>query len=98
MLPGDTPTKLGASPQRSRSGFDDPVQFPGCAHIEKDIWMEVTVAGMKNIGDPKVVLLADFGDAPHDFRQLAARYNTVLNVVVGRQSTHGSESAFPTLP
>jgi hypothetical protein len=30
--------------------------------------MKVAITGMKDIGDPKVILLADFGDAPHDFR------------------------------
>src|SRR5438094_5583555 len=60
--------------------------------------MEVAVAGVKNVGDAKIVLRTDFGDAPHYLRQLAARHHAVLNVVIWGQGAHGSKGALSPFP
>jgi hypothetical protein len=58
---------------------------------------EVAITGMKDIGDPKVILLADFGDAPRISGSLLRSGNAVLNVVVGCQSTHGASPFCPSI-
>ena len=40
--------------------------------------MDVAVAGVKDVGDPQVVALADLGDVPEDVRQLGAGDDAVL--------------------
>ena len=71
---------------------------PGCAHVEKNVRMQIAIAGMKDIGDAKIKFFADRGDAPHHLRQLAARHDAVLDVIIRRQSAHGAESAFAAFP
>ncbi len=43
-------------------------------------------------------MLADRSDALHHLRQLAARHDAVLDIIVRRQSAHGAEGAFAAFP
>src|SRR5216110_56899 len=93
MFAGDAAAELDAGAQRGGSSLDNTIQLARRAHIEENVWMEVAVAGVKNVGDAKIVLLTDFRDAPHYLRQLAARHHAVLNVVIWGQGAHGSKGA-----
>src|SRR5262245_15601275 len=53
---------------------------------------------MENVGDAKIELLADSGNTPHHLRELAARHDAVLDVIVRRQRSHSAESALSAFP
>src|SRR5215831_2790400 len=84
VLARDAAAKLDAGAQSGFSSFDNAIQFSWSTHIKKNVWMKIAVAGMKNISDAQVKLLADLGYSPHHLWQLAAWHNTVLNVIIRR--------------
>src|SRR5437773_11846201 len=98
MFAGDAAAELDAGAQRGGSSLDNTIQLARRAHIEENVWMEVAIAGVKNVGDAKIVLLTDFRDAPHYLRQLAARHHAVLDVVIWGQGAHGSKGAISPFP
>ena len=98
MLAGDAAAELDAGAQRGGAGFDDAIELAGRAHVEQNVRMQIAIAGVKHVGDAKIKFFADRGDAPHHLRQLAARHDAVLDVIIRRQRAHGAESAFAAFP
>jgi hypothetical protein len=84
MLAGDAAAELYACIQYCRARFDNPVELSRRAHVEENIRMQVAVASVKYISNPQLELFADGSHAPHDLRQLTARHNAVVDIVIGR--------------
>src|SRR5271167_1211746 len=66
--------------------------------IVENEWMEIAIAGMKDVGDAKTGFAAETRNLAHYLRQSRSRYHTVLDDVVRRDAAHGSEGGFASLP
>ena len=62
------------------------VQLIGLVGIVKDHRMQVSIAGMKHIGDAQVVLYRQLPDSRQRLRQFAARDGAVHAVIIGRDA------------
>ena len=60
--------------------------------------MQVAVARVEDVADPEAVLALQLGDPPQHLRQLRARHDAVLDVVVGRDPAHRRERRLAALP
>ena len=60
--------------------------------------MEVPVARMEDVPDAEAVRLRQRLDPPQHARELRARNDAVLHVVVGGQAAHGRERRLAALP
>ena len=72
--------------------------MPFDALVVADERMQVAVTGMEHVADANALALAELTDPPEDFRQLRARHDAVLHVVVGRDSPHRRERGLPPFP
>lgn len=68
------------------------------AFVVEDERMNIPVAGVKNIRDPKIELGAGGGDEPHDDRQLGTRNDSILCQIIRAQSSNGTEGPLAAFP
>src|SRR5690242_2913602 len=80
------------------TGSSDPFDLFHIALVEEDDGMNVTVAGVKDVGDAELIVGADALDFAEDVRQLGARNHAVLCAVTRRQPPDGSEGLLAALP
>src|ERR671920_271436 len=98
VLPGERPTVLQA-------GEDDLAgQLLGFLGLALGVvvveyqGMQITVPGVEDVGDPQAVAPGELGDLAKDCGELRARDDTVLDIVVVGDATHGPESGLAGLP
>src|SRR5215211_590740 len=60
--------------------------------------MQISVPGVEDVGDPQAVPPGELGDLAQDRRELRARDDAVLDVVVVGDATHSTESGLAGLP
>src|SRR5215475_4815937 len=70
----------------------------GITSIEQNQWVQVPIAGMKDIPNRERVLSADLIDLAQSFWHTCARDDAVLNVVRRRDASDRSECGFAPLP
>src|SRR5262245_48891479 len=78
MLAGDAAADRDAFFQDLVAGGEDAPHLLRVALIEEQDRMDVAVAGVKDVGDPQLVMLADSANLAQDVRQLGPRHDTVL--------------------
>ncbi len=66
--------------------------------VVENEWVEIAVAGVKNIGDAQAGLLTEPRDFSHHLRKGGAGNHAVLDDVVGRDAAHGGEGRFAAFP
>ena len=59
------------------------VEHVAVAHIEKDVGVQVAIAGVEHVGHRQLVVLPDLADRGKHLRQARARDDAVMQVVVG---------------
>src|SRR4051794_33139687 len=90
--------KFDADPQDVGTKGFGALHFIGLIGIEKDERMQVAVAGIKNIGDAKIVFCGKIADSRQRLRQFAARNGAVHAEVVGRNPPNGGKSCLAPGP
>src|SRR5215218_6781842 len=60
--------------------------------------MQIPVPGVEDVGDPQAVPPGELGDLTQDCRELRARDDAVLDVVVVGDAAHSTESGLAGLP
>src|SRR5581483_1521544 len=70
----------------------------GVAMIEKDQWMEITVAGVKDVADDQAEALGDLVDPQQRGRELGARDHAIQHIVGRRYTADGAKGFFAALP
>ena len=98
MLPGDAPAGGHAGLYYGCARLDHAIQFTRHAHVEKDIGVQIAVAGVEDISDFKTITLTDFGDFSHDLGQPATRHYSILNIVIGRQGPQRAKGLLAPFP
>src|SRR5207237_8135659 len=68
------------------------------APVVQDERMQVAVAGVEDVADAQPVQLRELLDAPQHGRQLRARNDAVLDVVVGADPSHRGKGRLATAP
>src|ERR1051325_4722099 len=98
VLSGDGPAHLDAHLQNAARESLGPFECALLTAIEKDEWMEVSIAGMEYIGATDVCFPGHFVDAPQCLAKFAPRDYAILDDEVGREpadSAKGALAAFP---
>src|SRR5215213_11511025 len=60
--------------------------------------MQITIPGVEDIGDPQAVAPGELGNLAKDCRELRARDDAVLDVVIVGDAAHSTESGLAGLP
>ena len=76
----------------------DLVQDLAIAQVEKDVGVEVAVAGVEHVGHGQPVVLADLSHGGQDLRKLRARDDTIVKVVVGLDPPERADRALAPRP
>src|SRR6266436_9004330 len=61
-------------------------------------WMQVSIAGMKHVGDPDAGFYAEPRNFVHQPRQGGTRNDAILNDVIGRDPADRSKRGFAAFP
>src|SRR5260221_10874049 len=81
VLPGQRAAKRNAHTDDFFRGSNRALELFRVARIVKNDWMEIAVAGMKNIADLEAVLLSDRVNLFEDFRELRPRTHSIQDVI-----------------
>ena len=73
-------------------------QCTGLAPVVENQRVEVTVAGVKDVGDADVVLGAKAVDGGKGLAQFATRDHTILHNIIWAEPAYGRKRAFAPLP
>ena len=98
VLAGDGAAHFDAELHHFVGGGDDAGELLRVAGVKEDGGVEVAVAGVEDVADLEAVAGGDFVHRAQRLRQLGARDDAVLGVVVGREAAHGAEGVLASLP
>src|SRR5207302_4070293 len=98
MFPGYRTTGGDACRHDLRArGFDALLELR-ISGVERNVGMQITVAGVKDVADHELVVFGDRADRFEDVRERGARHDGILYDEVARQSAHRAERLFASLP
>ena len=98
MFSADGAAQLHTELQDLHARLHDPRLLLGIPPVEEDQRVQVAVAGVEDVGDLQVVLLAHLGDLLQHQRQGRAGHGAIADQVARRDACHGPEGAAPARP
>src|SRR6516164_7803959 len=98
MLTGDAAAAAQAFFQNVVTGVQHALHLLAVAFVEKQNRVDVAVAGMKNVGDPDLVLFADALNLTKNMGQLRARHDSVLRAIAGREAADRAKCLLAAFP
>jgi hypothetical protein len=98
VLAGDRAAHLDAQLENAAGQRLGAREGSRLAAIKQDEWMEIAIAGVKDVCDAQPGLVRHFANTAEGLTELAARHHAVLHDEVGRKPAHGAESALAALP
>src|SRR5205814_9250258 len=91
VLAGDAPAGRDAGRHDLLAGQVDPADDVGITPVERDVGVQVAIAGVEDIADAQPVAIPDLGDTVHDLGQRGAGDHGVLHGEVGRDPSHRAD-------
>src|SRR6185503_12723730 len=98
VLAGDASTRSDAGGHDGSARFTDLGCQACVAPVETDVWMEIPIAGVKDVADGKAVVATDLTHFVEDVGQSRARNHGILYREIGRDSAHRAKRFLPPLP
>src|SRR5579872_4494215 len=98
VLPGNRAAHAHAIAHDFLGGLSAVLGFARILAIEQDQWVKVSIAGVKNIPDGQVILLADALDLGQRFGNPGARDNAILGVIRRGDASDGAEGGLASQP
>src|ERR1700689_432340 len=98
MLAGDRAAALYAQPQNVDGKLHGALFLASDAAVVENERMQISVAGMKDVGHAQSRGGAPAFDFAENFGQSGARNDAVLHDVVGRNASHSGEGSLPAFP
>src|SRR6202047_72053 len=98
MFSRKTPAHFDTRPQDVAPGTARAPPLVRVALVIEDNRMDIAVAGMKDIANPKLIALAHLRNHVQDVRQTRARHHAVLRRVIGRQPPDRTDRTLAPLP
>src|SRR5262249_9349702 len=81
MFAGHTAAQANALVEDLVAGHEHALDLFLIALVEQQDWMDIPIAGVKDVGDAKVMPLSDLHDMAENFRQFGAGHNAILSAI-----------------
>src|SRR5262249_32473772 len=98
MFTSDRAAGVYASAHDLPAPSQPPLRRPRYTLVEQHAWVQVAIAGVKDVGDRKSMALADLSDLAQYLGKAGARHNPVENVVIRRQPAQRADRRFAASP
>src|SRR5436190_15274170 len=98
MFAGDGSAHVDTNLHQFPPSFSNAHDLVGKTRIKTDEWMQVAVAGVKDVCDSQLILRGNLVSSAEHFGQVRARNDRILDHRVRRDAANGAKRPFPRGP